>query len=185
MIDSGIDLGHLDFAGRADTSSAQRADDGVLADLDEYHGTLVSSTAAAPTNGVGAEGVYPQAVLRVYDGPDEPTSTAVVRGIEAALAAGPSIINVSLGGRYRRAPRPEAILGRFAPARWSSRAGNAYAERQPARVPGRLPARADRGAVDRPLRSAGFSSSERASTWPRPASTSRSRDPTRRGRPAR
>ena len=31
---------------------------------DEYHGTIVASTAAAPIDNLGAVGVYPQAVLQ-------------------------------------------------------------------------------------------------------------------------
>ncbi len=97
ILDSGIDLGHPDFAARPDVVvlNPQRVSG---PDGDDYHGTEVASMAAAAVNGVGGEGVYPQAVVRSYDVRDELDDDAVIRGIEAALAAGPSVINLSLGG---------------------------------------------------------------------------------------
>ncbi|MBA2331566.1 MAG: S8 family serine peptidase [Actinobacteria bacterium] len=104
ILDSGIDLGHPDFAARADTvalnSQLVSGPDG-----DDYHGTEVASIAAAAVNGVGGEGVYPLALLRTYDVRDELDDDSVIQGIEAALAAGPSVINLSLGG-----PEPSRSL---------------------------------------------------------------------------
>ncbi|MCP9486639.1 MAG: S8 family serine peptidase [Gaiellaceae bacterium MAG52_C11] len=97
ILDSGIDLSHPDFAARPDIVllNPQLVSG---PDRDDYHGTEVASMAAAAVNGVGGEGVYPQALVRSYDVRDELDDDAVVAGIEAALAAGPSVINLSLGG---------------------------------------------------------------------------------------
>jgi subtilisin family serine protease len=62
VLDTGIDLTHPDFAGRPNTiilGPQSLADSG-----DDFHGSAVSSVAAAPENGAGILGVYPQAVLR-------------------------------------------------------------------------------------------------------------------------
>jgi subtilisin family serine protease len=108
IIDSGIDLAHPDFAGRPDTVSLnpQLVEPSFPA---EYHGTAVGSTAAAAVNGVGAEGVYPQALIRTYDLPDL-SDASVIAGIEAAIAAGPSVINMSLGGSAPSRAEYEVIL---------------------------------------------------------------------------
>jgi hypothetical protein len=94
VIDSGLDVSHPEFAGRANTAlmNPQRFDesDG------EFHGTAVSSVAAAPENGVGVVGVYPQAVLRMWDA-GAPLVSRVIQGLEAAMDAGPGVINISLG----------------------------------------------------------------------------------------
>ena len=52
--------------------------------------------AAAPENGVGLLGVYPQAVLRSVDVRQLRTSD-VIRGLSLAIEAGPSVINMSFG----------------------------------------------------------------------------------------
>src|SRR4029453_13060817 len=63
---------------------------------DDFHGTAVSSVAAAPENGAGILGVYPQAVLRSVDVRQLRTSD-VIRGLSLAIEAGPSVINMSFG----------------------------------------------------------------------------------------
>jgi len=65
--------------------------------------------AAAAVNGVGAEGVYPQALIRTYDLPDL-SDASVIAGIEAAIAAGPSVINMSLGGSAPSRAEYEVIV---------------------------------------------------------------------------
>ncbi len=94
VLDTGIDLSHPEFAGRPNTTilgPQSLADSG-----DDFHGTAVSSVAAAPENGVGLLGVYPQAVLRSVDVRQLRTSD-VIRGLSAAIEAGPSVINMSFG----------------------------------------------------------------------------------------
>ena len=94
VLDTGIDQSHPEFAGRPNTTilgPQSLADSG-----DDFHGTAVSSVAAAPENGVGLLGVYPQAVLRSVDVRQLRTSD-VIRGLSAAIEAGPSVINMSFG----------------------------------------------------------------------------------------
>jgi hypothetical protein len=98
VIDTGIDVTHPEFAGRPDTIAlnTQRVTDSP----DDFHGTAVSSVVGAPENGFGIIGVYPQAVLRLFDADlsGELTDADAIRGIEAAAQAGPSVINLSWGG---------------------------------------------------------------------------------------
>ena len=94
VIDTGLDVGHPEFANRPNTAllDAQSTSGGG----DEEHGTAVSSVVAAPDNGVGVIGVYPQVSLREWDGGPMFVSD-VIQGIDRALDAGPSVINMSFG----------------------------------------------------------------------------------------
>jgi hypothetical protein len=113
IVDSGLDTSHVEFRNRPNT---------VLLDAqpvrtwgtDLYHGTKVSSVAAAPADGVGAIGVYPTALLQEY----ALTATAfgaseseILRGITTAAAAGRSVINLSLAGSTFSRAEYEAVLG--------------------------------------------------------------------------
>jgi hypothetical protein len=94
VIDTGLDVGHPEFAGRPDTTllngqSTSGAEE-------EEHGTAVSSVLAAPENGVGVVGIYPQASLGEWDSGPMFVSD-VIRGIEHALDAGQGVINMSFG----------------------------------------------------------------------------------------
>lgn len=112
ILDTGLDLAHPDFAGRPNLGVLNEQRIGPV-DSEEYHGTQVASAAAAPTNGVGAEGIYPSAALRVYDLGDL-SDESIVAGIDAALAAGPSVINLSLGGPESSRALLEATMLAFA-----------------------------------------------------------------------
>jgi Subtilase family len=97
VIDSGFDLTHPEFAGRPGTEPLNAQ---VLSFDDGYaHGTAVSSVVAAPANGAGVVGVYPQATLRHWDADaqGELNTSGVVAGLDAAMRRGPSVINLSLG----------------------------------------------------------------------------------------
>jgi Subtilase family len=158
VIDAGLDLGHMDFAGRPNVTALnpQTTD---FADVDEYHGTIVSWTAAAATNGVGGEGVYPQAVLRVYD-VEEATSAGVVAGIDAALKAGPSVINLSLGGPVPAVAEYEAILlAMRSGSLVVAASGNSFEFGNPSEYPADFPHVLTVGAIERSLQPASFSSS--------------------------
>jgi subtilisin family serine protease len=97
VIDSGLDVTHPEFAGRLNTEALNGqvlgADDGFP------HGTAVSSVVGAPANAAGVVGVYPQAVLRVWDADAQGllTTAGVVAGLDAAIRKGPGVINLSLG----------------------------------------------------------------------------------------
>jgi Subtilase family len=110
VVDSGLDVSHMEFAARPSTILLNQQH--TLFNSDEYHGTIVSSTAAAPTDGKGTVGIYPQAVLRAYD-LDFLTEASIVRGISRAVAAGRSVINLSLGGDEPSRAIYEAVISAF------------------------------------------------------------------------
>ncbi len=110
VIDSGLDMTHMEFATRPNTFVLNEQQTSL--DSEEYHGTIVSSTAAAPTDGKGAVGVYPQAILRAYD-LDFLSEASIVAGISSALAAGRSVINLSLGGDEPSRSIYEATINAF------------------------------------------------------------------------
>jgi hypothetical protein len=110
IIDSGLDMTHMEFSTRPNTTllNAQHIESG----SDGYHGTIVASTAAAPTDGRGAVGIYPQAVLRVYD-LEFLSESSIVQGMSRAVAAGRSVINLSLGGDEPSRSIYEATMNAF------------------------------------------------------------------------
>lgn len=136
VIDSGLDVSHAEFAGRPNTAllNAQNftESDG------EYHGTAVSSVAAAPENGLGVVGVYPQAVLRMWDaGP--PTVGRVIAGIDAAIDGGPGVINLSLGFSDHDRLLEEIVLQAFGTGSLVvAAAGNERAQGSPVNFPANL-----------------------------------------------
>ena len=99
IVDSGIDVTHPEFTGRPDTEllNAQEPQ-GVGGE----HGTSVASLVAAPLNGVGLVGIYPQARLRSLDAArgagTRLESSDIAAGILAAARAGKGVINLSIGG---------------------------------------------------------------------------------------
>jgi Subtilase family len=97
VVDSGLDLTHPEFANRANTTALNPQ---TIGDDDEDHGTEVSSVIGAPNNGVGLVGVYPNAVLRVWDASPLGflSESDAIRGIMAAARLGPGVINLSFGG---------------------------------------------------------------------------------------
>ena len=110
VIDSGLDTAHMEFIARPNTVllNQQHIEGG----SDGYHGTIVTSTAAAPTDTRGAVGIYPQAVLRAYDVAFL-SESAIVVGISRAIAAGRSVINLSLGGDEPSRSIYEAAVNAF------------------------------------------------------------------------
>jgi hypothetical protein len=113
VIDSGLDVAHPEFAGRPNTTVLNGQS---FSGEREFHGTAVSSVVAAPANGIGVVGVYPQAVLNSWDAsPRGQLSAAdVIAGIEAATARGPGVINLSLGGTGESNFESQAVADAFA-----------------------------------------------------------------------
>ena len=95
VIDAGLDLTHPEFAGRPDTTALNPQ---TLLGEDNEHATAVSSVVAAPLNGVGVVGVYPQAVLRSYDASPaaEIDEASLIHGVVLAAQAGRGVVNISL-----------------------------------------------------------------------------------------
>jgi subtilisin family serine protease len=139
VVDSGLDVNHPEFAGRPSTTLLGTQN---LFGEDEWHGTAVSSVVAAPANGVGVVGVYPQADLAVADA--SPTGVlltgAEVAGIAAGARRGPGVINLSLGSDELDPVERDAIYA--AVARGSivvAAAGNSRGEGNPLTYPASLP----------------------------------------------
>ena len=97
VVDSGVDLTHPEFATRPNTTALNSQ---TTTELDEEHGTEVSSVIAAPNNGVGIVGIYPDAVLRVWDASPFGflNEGSAIQGIYEAARRGPGVINLSFGG---------------------------------------------------------------------------------------
>lgn len=160
VIDSGLDTTHMEFAARPNTFLLNRQ----LVDLetDEYHGTIVASTAAAPTDGKGAVGIYPQAVLRAFD-LDFLAESVIVAGISRAVAAGRSVINLSLGGDEPSRAIYEATINAF--GRGSlivAAAGNDRLLDNPAIYPADFPHVLTVGSTNQSDQPSDFSSTSRA-----------------------
>jgi hypothetical protein len=110
VIDSGLDTNHMEFKARPNTSVLNEQQ--VQLTNDEYHGTIVASTAAAPTDAQGTVGVYPRAVLRAFD-LWFLSESLIVQGISRAVAAGAGVINLSLGGDEPSRAMYEATINAF------------------------------------------------------------------------
>jgi hypothetical protein len=114
MIDSGVDLGHPEFAGRPNTTALNAQS--FSGNEDELHGTATASVAAAPANGVGIVGIYPQAKLQLWDASPNAQLTVgdEIAGLSSAARHGPGVINLSLGGFDRLPIEEHAIMSAFA-----------------------------------------------------------------------
>jgi hypothetical protein len=112
ILDSGLDMNHQEFRNRPNTFLLNQQEISSPS-ATAYHGTFVASTAAAPADGVGTVGVYPEAALRSYD-IRVFTDSAIVVAIERALAeGGPTVINLSFGGPEPSRALHEAVLHAF------------------------------------------------------------------------
>jgi subtilisin family serine protease len=108
VVDTGVDVYHPEFAGRPNTmllnpqTGMDRPGD--------FHGTAVSSLIGAP--GIGTLGVYPEVVLREWDASPngDLRLSRIIAGIDAAMRAGPGVINLSLGGPVDDPLLREAVL---------------------------------------------------------------------------
>jgi hypothetical protein len=109
VIDGAVDATQPAFTGRPNTTFL---DSPSLAGPDDYHATAVASLAAAPGDG-GFAGVYPQAVLELWDagrganGIDAPLAS---EGIVTAAKHCPAVINLSFGGTEPNPQVQNAIL---------------------------------------------------------------------------
>lgn len=99
VIDSGADLAHPDLAARLVPGPDLVDGDSVPADLNG-HGTHVAGIVAAVAgNGVGVEGAAPGTrvlVIRALDAANSGSTTTIAQAIDAAVARGARVINLSL-----------------------------------------------------------------------------------------
>ena len=92
IVDDGIDTSHREFAGRRVTF----LNDHDIVPLEDYHGTMLASVAAAPLDGVGVAGLYPHADLRIAD-TGEGNCASILSAVHAAVSHSPTVINMSWG----------------------------------------------------------------------------------------
>jgi hypothetical protein len=113
MIDSGVDLSHEEYVGRPNTIALNPQT--FTANEEELHGTATASVAAAPVNGKGLVGIYPQAKLQLWDASPDGQLTVgdEIAGLAAARRSGRGVINLSLGGFDRLPIEEHAILNAF------------------------------------------------------------------------
>ena len=136
ILDTGLDVSHPEFAGRLDTSLLNAQD--VAPSEDNSHGTSVASSAAAPANGIGVVGVYPQAVLNMYDVGGLRVHE-IVAGLQAALDHCPGVVNMSYGSAERSQLEEDAVLRLFgAGCVPVAAAGNEFEEGNPIEFPASL-----------------------------------------------
>ena len=109
VVDSGLDITHPEFVNRPNTILMNKQ---TTSEADEDHGTEVSSVIAAPNNGFGIVGVYPDAVLRVWDASPFGVLNegAAIQGIAEAARAGPGVINLSFGGEDQDPLLEDAVM---------------------------------------------------------------------------
>jgi Subtilase family len=158
VVDSGLDITHPEFASRANTTLLNQQ---TTTEDYEEHGTEVTSLIAAPNNGVGIVGVYPEAALRVWDASPFGflNEGAAIQGIVEAARRGPGVINLSFGGQERSPLLEDAIL--FAIRSGSlvvAAAGNDGLHGSPPSFPAFYPHVLTAGATSESGRVAGFSS---------------------------
>lgn len=99
IVDSGLDAAQPDFVGRPHTAYLNAQ---TVTGTGEFHGTEIASVAAAPANGAGIVGIYPQAALDVWDAtptPDSISSATIAAGLAAAPC--PGVVNLSFGSTTR------------------------------------------------------------------------------------
>ena len=112
VIDAGLDLSHPEFAGRPNTTALNPQ---TLLGEDNEHATAVSSVVAAPVNGFGVVGVYPQAVLRAFDASPfaDIDEAALIHGVVVAAQAGRGVVNISLFSADKSDFLAQAIIYAF------------------------------------------------------------------------
>jgi hypothetical protein len=149
IIDTGVDLTHPEFAGRPNTKALNAQS---TAAESEEHGTAVASTAAAPTNGIGLVGVYPQANLQFWDASpfgDGITAGDVIQGLDAAISSGDGVVNLSLGSEVANPLLDDMVAVTFASGTLVvAAAGNSRQNGSPLEYPASLPHVLTAGAID-------------------------------------
>jgi thermitase len=111
VVDTGVDAGHADLAGRVVPGHDFVDDDADAQDL-HGHGTHVAGTIAAGENGTGVIGVAPQALvmpLRVLDANGGGNSADVAAAFAWAGERGVRVVNASLGSGYPSLAERRAI----------------------------------------------------------------------------
>ena len=117
ILDTGIDMGHEEWAAEPGALVAPRSTVRESSDVADWsttgHGTHVAGIAAAPANGIGVVGVAPARAgsaevipVQITDPVGNSDDESMIRGIRWAVRNGARVINISSGGEgYTRAFR--------------------------------------------------------------------------------
>ncbi|MEM6414309.1 MAG: S8 family peptidase [Pseudomonadota bacterium] len=114
IVDSGINADNPEFAGRIDPRSADLLIPSVVGPLDariggpditdmDDHGTPIAALIGAARNGIGMQGIAPEADLLIFRADDDSGAelsilgAAVFEGVSRASAAGAGVLNLSIG----------------------------------------------------------------------------------------
>ena len=106
IIDTGLDTGHPDFAGRPNVALLNQQSP-ISFDDEFYHGTIVASTVGAAANGVGSVGVYPTSALRIFK-LRSLTDPDIIAALDSAATG--DVVNLSIGGPGYSRSLYEAIM---------------------------------------------------------------------------
>ena len=159
IIDTGVDFTHPEFATRPSTNALNAQS--TSAQFEE-HGTAVASAAAAPTNGVGLVGAYPQANLQAWDASplgDGITAGDVIQGLDTAIKRGAGVVNLSLGSQVSNPLLDAMVAVTFGSGTLVvAAAGNSRQIGSPLEYPASLPHVLTIGATDQANEPAFFSS---------------------------
>lgn len=163
IVDSGLDVSHPEFLGRANTETLNAQEP---AGIGGEHGTSVASVIAAPVNGLGLVGIYPDALLRSWDAAKgagtQLETSEIVQGLLAAANNGPGVVNLSLGSDQKELVIEQAVYEAIAKGTLVVAAsGNDGDAGNPLGYPASIPHVLTVGASDRSNGIAGFSSRSR------------------------
>lgn len=108
IVDSGINTANAEFSGRIASASRDVVRSRPLTNADDDHGTQVALVAAAARNNSGVMGIAWNATIQMLRADTEGSCTGtdgctfaddnIAAGIDAAVAAGARVVNLSLGG---------------------------------------------------------------------------------------
>jgi hypothetical protein len=156
LVDAQLDSTHPEFKNSLTTAIQQFP-------VTISHGTATASVAAAPVNGIGIVGVWPNARALNVPLPAEITCARSADQIETAIKSGASVINMSYGSSGLCTP--EYVALQFAVARGIvpvAAAGNEFNEGNPLEFPASLPHVLTVAAVGPDGSSSGFSNTSAA-----------------------
>ena len=175
IVDSGIDVTHPDFLGRPNTETLN---DQEPAGFGASTARPSARSSGRPSNGLGLVGIYPEARPALVGRRQGRTARSsrraeIVHGLLTAAAAGPGVVNLSLGSDEKELAIEQAIYAAIRKGTLVvAAAGNDGDCRQPAQLSRQHPARPHRRRhrpreCGRRLLEHGHASS----TWRHPAST--------------
>jgi hypothetical protein len=140
LIDSKLDITHPEFDGSRITTVGSRP-------VDDEHGTATAAVAAAPTNGVGIEGIWPGMIATNFD--TNLSCGDIVHRIKAVVERGYDVLNMSYGAASECfAESAELQRATAAGVLLVAAAGNEFAEGNPLEYPASLPHVVTVAAVD-------------------------------------